>query len=79
LRSSRPSQRKNGDRRCLDHHPTGAVQFDIGALPVGTASTDVAKATLTVWVNQLVTTGGIDVYRVAGPWTEAALTNGTAQ
>lgn len=55
------------------------MQFDIGALPVGTASTDVAKATLTVWVNQLVTTGGIDVYRVAGPWTEAALTNGTAQ
>jgi hypothetical protein len=54
------------------------VQFDLSPLPAGTTATDIAKATLTLFVNNITASGSIDVYRVASVWQESTLTGGAA-
>lgn len=40
----------------------------------GTTRADIAKATIKLYIGNIATPGKIDVYQVAGPWEEAALT-----
>ncbi len=55
----------------------GYLQFDLtSALPAGTASSNIAKATLLLFVNKVNTAGSIDVHAAAGSWTEGGI-NGT--
>src|SRR5437868_584958 len=54
------------------------IKFDLSGLPPGIAGKDVAKATLRLWVNPLGSAGSMDVYRVAGPWSERTITANTA-
>ena len=56
----------------------GLLQFDLSALPAGTTSKDVAKATLVFFVNNLSTTGAIQVSPIAAAWTESAVNAATA-
>jgi hypothetical protein len=52
------------------------VQFDLTSLPAGTTAANIAKATLTLFVNKLGEAGTIDISVVNGAWTELGV-NGT--
>jgi Collagen triple helix repeat (20 copies) len=55
------------------------IKFDVAsALPAGVISNDVAKATLTLWVNTVSTPGSFAVTRVTSAWTEAGITASAA-
>jgi hypothetical protein len=55
----------------------GLVQFDLSPLPSGIPAANIEKATLTLFVNQLGTAGGIDISEAASPWAELAVTYNT--
>src|SRR4051794_14825376 len=46
----------------------GLIRFDLSGLS-SVASGDIQKAVLWVYVNQVTTTGAIDVYNLASAWT----------
>jgi hypothetical protein len=54
------------------------LKFDLSTLPAGTTGSDVAKATLTLWVTKVKTAGLCDVKRVGGAWSELAINSSTA-
>lgn len=54
------------------------IKFDLSPLPSGTVGSDVAKATLKIWVRRVTTTGSFDIRRVAGAWIEESITANTA-
>lgn len=51
------------------------VKFNLGTLPTGVG---VSKATLRLYVNQVVTAGSFDVYQLNTSWSESALTYNNA-
>ena len=52
------------------------VQFDLTALPPGTSSSNIAKATLILFVNKLNAAGNVNISEANGAWTELGV-NGT--
>jgi hypothetical protein len=48
------------------------------SLPSGTAASNVAKATLKLYVSSLSSPGSFDVYRIDGSWNERTITYATA-
>jgi hypothetical protein len=57
------------------------IRFTLtGIFPAGTPGSQIAKATLRVWVNSSFpqAQGPFDVYRVAGSWTESGITHANA-
>ena len=53
--------------------PNGAqalAQFDLTALPSGTTSAQIAKATLTLFLNKLGAAGTMNISVANGAWTE---------
>ena len=56
----------------------GLLQFDLSTLPPGTTSGQVSKATLVVFVNNVLFTGTMNVNEANGAWSEL-LVNGTNQ
>jgi hypothetical protein len=54
----------------------GLISFDLSALPTGTTSAAVEKASITLFVNKVGAPGDIDVYAANGNWSEGAV-NGT--
>ena len=57
---------------------TALLRFDLGALPTGLTASQVAKATLTIYVNRVFTSGLVSVAPVTSAWSESAVTYGTA-
>lgn len=55
---------------------TGALQFDLGALPAGTTADKIASATLTLFVNRVGAHGRVRFDVASGAWSERTL-NGT--
>lgn len=53
------------------------MQFDLSALPAGTPSASVGKATLFLWVNKVGTAGAIDIRTVTGAWDERIVSYAT--
>lgn len=51
------------------------LKFNLGTLPTGA---NVSKATLRLYVNQVVTPGSFDVYQLNTTWSESALTYNNA-
>lgn len=49
-------------------------KFDLSQLPAGITASQVSKATLTLWVYRVTTTGTFDVAQVTGAWDENSLT-----
>src|SRR5882672_10159617 len=54
---------------------SGLVQFDISKLP--TDPSLISKAILTLYVNKVNASGGIDVKLLAASWTETGVNNNT--
>jgi hypothetical protein len=52
----------------------GLISFDLSALPAGTTSANVSKASITFFVNKVGAPGAIDVYAASGSWSEGAVT-----
>ena len=52
--------------------------FDLAPLPPGVIPSQVAKATLTVFVNRVLTAGSLSAGAVNAPWTEQTITAGNA-
>ncbi len=50
------------------------VGFDLSSLPAGTLASEVAKATLSVWVNRVGVPGSIDVSPITSAWAEPTVT-----
>lgn len=53
---------------------TALIQFDLSSLPAGTTAGQIGKATLTVFVNRINTTGLVTVQPVTSAWTESTVT-----
>ena len=53
---------------------TGLLRFDLTALPANVISTDIAKATLVVFVKNFSAAGNVQVKPVSSAWTEAGVT-----
>ncbi len=52
-------------------------RFDLTSLPPGTISSGIAKATLYFWVNNVTTSGALDIAQVSAGWTESGVTFNT--
>jgi len=53
---------------------TTYIQFNLASIPAGYTSTNVAKATLKLYVNAVSTAGNFNVNYVSGAWSEATIT-----
>jgi hypothetical protein len=53
---------------------TAYIQFDLSSIPAGYTSTNVAKATLKLYVNRVATGGTFNVDLVSGSWSEKTIT-----
>jgi hypothetical protein len=49
------------------------VQFDLSTLPAGITASNIAKATLVLFVNKLGAPGTVNISVANGPWTEATV------
>ncbi len=56
---------------------TALLQFDLSTLPAGLTSSQVAHATLTVFVNRVNTGGTVNLSPVTSAWSESAVTYAT--
>ncbi len=56
---------------------TALLQFDLSTLPAGLTSSQVAHATLTVFVNRVNTGGTVSLSPVTSAWSESAVTYAT--
>ena len=54
---------------------TAYVRFNLSSIPLGPT---VAKATLRLFVNKVVTAGSVDVHQLNSSWTESAVTEANA-
>src|SRR6266478_23597 len=54
---------------------TGLIQFDLSQLPPGLTLAQINKATMTFYVNTVVTAGSVDVAQVTSAWTETGVNN----
>ena len=52
----------------------GLFQFDLSTLPPGTTASEVAKATLTLYVNRVGVAGAVDISQVTSAWGEYTAT-----
>ena len=50
------------------------AKFDLSTLPSGTSGSDIEKATLRVFVDDVFTEGNMDLHRVTSTWDESTLT-----
>jgi hypothetical protein len=57
---------------------TGLLQFDLSNLPAGTTASQVAKATLYLYINRVYTQGGVSLQPVSSAWTEQGTTYSSA-
>jgi len=56
---------------------TALIQFDLSSLPAGTTSSQIGKATLTLYVNRVNQTGTVSVQPILGSWSELSVTYST--
>ena len=54
------------------------AQFDLTALPSGTTSNNIAKATLTLFLNKLGAAGTVNISAANGSWTEISVNGNNA-
>lgn len=57
---------------------TAFLQFDLSTLPAGTTSSQIARATLTVFVNRVNTAGSVTLSPATSAWSESSVTSSTA-
>lgn len=57
---------------------TSLLHFDLSALPAATTSTQIAKATLYIYVETVTASGVIDIHPVTSTWAENTVTTATA-
>ena len=57
---------------------TTYIQFDLSSIPGGYTSSNIAKATLKLYVNTVVTAGSFNVDYVNGSWSESTITSNMA-
>ncbi len=50
------------------------IQFDLSSIPAGFNGSNIAKATLKLYVNSVTTAGSFNVDYVTGPWAEKTIT-----
>jgi hypothetical protein len=50
------------------------AQFNPATLPTGTTGADINKATLRLFVDEVILPGNIDIHRVTSAWDESSLT-----
>jgi len=56
---------------------TALLQFDLSSLPTGTTSSQIAKASLIVFVNRINVDGTVNLSPVTSAWTELGVTYAT--
>lgn len=77
--NSGAKNQNNGAAQNLLVSPTHSAlaRFDLSTLPAGIVSTDVEKATILLFVNNVTAAGTVTVYAVSSPWTESGVTFNT--
>jgi hypothetical protein len=54
------------------------LQYDLTSLPAGTTSSQIARASLTLFVNRITTPGTVSLSTATSAWTESAVTSASA-
>jgi len=62
----------------VNSNGTALIQFDLSSLPSGTTAAQIAKATLKLYVNRILTSGQVNVLPVTSSWGESSVTYATA-
>src|SRR5271165_6892735 len=57
---------------------TTYIQFDLSSIPAGYTSSNIAKASLKIYVNAVTTAGSLNVDYVNGTWAESTITASNA-
>jgi hypothetical protein len=57
---------------------TAYLQFDLSSLPAGITANQISRATVTLFVNRVVTAGSVSIAPVNGAWTEYGITAANA-
>jgi hypothetical protein len=57
---------------------TAYLKFSFANLPAGLNGSNVSSATVTLYVDGVLTSGNMDVYAVSGSWSESTITYNTA-
>lgn len=79
VNSSRPSTNfGNLSNLYVGNGNTGLLQFDLSNLPAGTTASQVAKATLYLYVNRIFTQGMVSLQPATSAWTELGTTYSSA-
>jgi Collagen triple helix repeat (20 copies) len=61
----------------VDPTSTALIVFDLSSLPSATASNQISKATLWLYVNRISSAGAVSLKAVTSTWSESALTYNT--
>jgi hypothetical protein len=57
---------------------TAFLQFNLNSLPTGTISSQIARATLTVFVNRVNAASSVSLAPVTSAWSESSVTSSSA-
>ncbi|WP_175529101.1 DNRLRE domain-containing protein [Granulicella pectinivorans] len=75
VNSARPNTNYGGvSNLSVGSGTTALLQFDLGSLPAGTISSQIARATLRLYINRIYSPGTATVSPVGGAWSEYTLT-----
>jgi hypothetical protein len=75
VNSAHPSTNYGGlSNLYVSNAGTALLQFDISSLPAGTTASQIAKATLKLYVNRINTSGLVNVQPVTSAWSESTVT-----
>lgn len=78
VNSARPSTNLGGlSNLYIGNGSTTFLRFDLGTLPAGTTASQIAHATLTVFINRVNAAGPVTLSPATGAWTESGVTQET--
>ena len=58
----------------VNSNGTALISFDLSALPSGTTSSQIGKASLRVYINRINASGAVSVLPVSSAWSESSVT-----
>ena len=71
--SGRPAKTGSLPYLTVDSKHNALLKFDLSTIPPGKTASNVANATLTVFVNRVTTAGSVSLARVMGDWDEGSI------
>jgi hypothetical protein len=74
ISSANPSQNYGATALSIGGGSAALIGLDLSPLPAGTTAANIARATLTVFVNKVFVAGALDIAPLTGSWSESTVT-----